>query len=336
MFPLANAQIPPSPRRIELRYSAPYFGTPERVRVRYRLAGVDETWVNAGTERAATFARLPAGRYQFEVGSTDAEGHWQPAIASVAFTVRAAWWEMLWFRIGLAIVAAVLIAATVRIVVKRRMRRRLLAIQQEHALERERIRIARDMHDQLGANLTQIGIASQLARLDPAGGRGHVDEIATIARDTVESLDEIVWAVNPRYDTLASLLEYLGKFAVSFLSSSGIAVKVEIPHHLPARSLPSNVRHHLFLAVKEALNNVVKHAGATTVYLKVELTDDLLRVIVTDDGRGFQAATVQADANGLRNIRERMSEMGGACRIDGTPGAGTRVICELPVSTNGA
>lgn len=336
LLPLANAIVAPDPRRIEIRFTAPYFGTPERVQFRYRLSGVDDTWINAGSERAATFARLPPGHYRFEVAATDADGDWQPRVATIAFTVRAAWWETLGFRIGASLIAAAALAWLVRIIVKRRMRRRMLAIEQEHALERERIRIARDMHDELGANLTQIGIASQLAKLDPPGVSVHVEEIASIARSTVESLDEIVWAVNPRYDTLASLLEYLGKFAVSFLTSSGIAAKVDIPHNLPSQPLSSNVRHHLFLAVKEALNNVVKHAGASTVWLHAELADGLLRVIVSDDGRGFESGAVQADANGLRNMRERLAEVRGTCRIDGGPTTGTRVICELPLTASEA
>jgi signal transduction histidine kinase len=337
LLPLANPSVAPGPRRVELRFTAPYFGTPERVQFRYRLSGVDEMWVTAGSERAATFARLPAGHYRFEVSATDAEGEWQPRIASASFTVRPAWWETLWLRLAAGLAAAAALAWLVRFIVKRRLRERMRRLEQEHALERERIRIARDMHDQLGANLTQISIASQLVKLDPPDAvASHVEEIAAIARHTVEALDEIVWAVNPHHDTLASLVEYIGKFAVSFLTSSGLAAKVDIPHDLPPLPLGSNVRHHLFLAVKEALNNVVKHAGATTVYLKVEMTDHTLRVIVIDDGRGFSRDTVQADANGLRNMRERMAEICGECRIDGTPAHGTRVICELPLGTNGA
>lgn len=336
VVPLARGDVPPSTRRVEVRFTAPYFGTPERVQFRYRLSGLDETWVDTGGQRSATFARLPPGRYRFEVAATDGEGEWQRQTASLPFAVRAAWWETPWFKIAALSAAAGCLAWAVRAIVKRRLRARIQRLEQEHALERERIRIARDMHDQLGASLTQISIASQLAKLDASGAAGHVEEIATIARSTVDSLDEIVWAVNPRHDTLASLAEYLGKYTVSFLTGSGITARVDIPQDLPLKPLSSNVRHHLFLAVREALNNTVKHAGASTVWLQMKLSDGLLRVTLSDDGRGFSSAEVEADANGLRNIRERMAEVHGECRIDGSTARGTRVICELPLAGNGA
>lgn len=217
-------------------------------------------------------------------------------------------------------------------------RARELAAQRREfeAVKSERSRLARDMHDQLGASLTQIGLAAQLAKLDPPGAAAHMEEIAATARSTVESLDGIVWAVSPRHDTLASLVEYLAKFASGFLASSGIVAKIELPDDIPPRPLRSNVRHHLFLVVREALNNVVKHAGASTVSMRVELKDGLLRVVVADDGRGFDPGDVQADSNGVLNMRERMAEIGGQWQIAGEPGKGTRVSCEVRLSGNDA
>lgn len=210
-------------------------------------------------------------------------------------------------------------------------RERMAQRRASEAVLAERSRLARDMHDQLGANLTQISLASQLVKIEPPeAAAGHAAEISAVARETIESLDQIVWAINPRHDTLASLLEYLEKFAVKFLTDSGIAAKVEIPREVAPLPLGSNVRHHLFLVVREALNNIVKHAAATAAWLNVELNDGVLRVTVRDNGRGFQQADVQSDSNGLCNMRERMAEIGGECRIEGGDG-GTRVVVELPL-----
>ncbi|MEQ1859287.1 MAG: sensor histidine kinase [Chthoniobacteraceae bacterium] len=233
--------------------------------------------------------------------------------------------------IGSGAIVGIMLGALGRLHAQRR-RERAAQRRASEAVLAERSRLARDMHDQLGANLTQISISSQLVKLDPPGAvAGHAEEISAVARDTIESLDQIVWAVNPRHDTLASLIEYLDKFAVRFLTSSGIAAKVEIPHDLPPLPLGSNVRHHLFLVVREALNNVVKHAGASTVWLNVEMNGGVLRASVRDDGRGFQQSEVEADSNGLRNMRERMAEIGGDCRIDASSTAGTRIVFEWPL-----
>jgi len=205
-------------------------------------------------------------------------------------------------------------------------------LEQQHALERERARIARDMHDDLGASLTQITIASQLARLDPPEeASGHIDEIAAIAQRTVTALDEIVWAVNPRNDTLPALIGYLTQHAVDFLTAAEIACEVEIPESLPVCPLPAHSRHHLFLVVKETLNNVVKHAGASHVRFKVELPQGALRITIADNGCGFIAGSGRAGSDGLLNLRERMKELGGDCQIDSDPSRGTRIVFELPL-----
>lgn len=325
-------KLPPRPGPIRISYTLPHLSAPEHLVFRYRLVGWgEEEWISAGDQRMAAFTHLPPGDYRFEVAAAGPGGPWLPATASIGFTVRAAWWETRWFQLGLGVLGALLLALIVRFLVKRRMRARMLRLEQETALERERVRIARDMHDQLGANLTQITAMGELARLDPSAAvPGHIDEMVSIARGTVSSLDEIVWAVNPRYDTLFALIEYLGKFAVGFLSSAGIACEVDIPSDLPARFLGSSVRHDFFIVVKETLNNVVKHAGARSVTLKVEVTAGVLRVIVTDDGCGFAVGSEPDDSNGIRNLRERMAEAGGTYQIESSVGAGTRVVVELP------
>ncbi|MBW8781369.1 MAG: hypothetical protein JF599_05735 [Verrucomicrobia bacterium] len=324
--------IPPRSGPLEIRYTLAHLSAPERLRFRYRLSGLGSgAWVDAEHQRTALFTYLPPGDYRFEVAAAAADGPWLSTTASLAFTVRAAWWETNWFRAGVGLLGALALAALVRLGVRRRMRARMRTLEQESALERERTRIARDIHDELGANLTQIAGIGELARLDPPGAvAGHIDGIVSIARGTVSSLDEIVWAINPRYDTLFALIEYLGKFAVEFLSSAGIACEVDVSSDLPVRPLSSIVRHHLFTVVKETLNNVVKHAGARAVKLKIEVADGVLRVVVSDDGRGFVVGSEPEDSNGLYNLRERMAEAGGACRIDSRIGEGTRVTVELP------
>jgi signal transduction histidine kinase len=139
-----------------------------------------------------------------------------------------------------------------------------------------------------------------------------------------------VWAVNPRNDTLAHLVDYAGQFATGYLRAAGVRCLLDVPEELPVCEVSSDVRHNLFLVIKEALQNIVKHAGATEVWLRVVTNEKTLRIVVEDNGRGFGQTVDNPTADGLRNIRERASEIGGECRIESRPGSGTSVIVEIP------
>ena len=328
-------ELPPRAARLRINYSLPQAGTAERLRFRYRLlGGDDEGWVENGNLRVAAFPAPSAGAYRFEVVAGLDDGIWLPAGAGLDFTVRAAWWETTSARAGMILLGIAAVAGVVRGLVLWRVRARIRRLTQSRELERERARIARDMHDELGANLTHIEMIGEFADEEaPEVARERLREVAAIARQTVDSLDEIVWAVNPRYDTLSALVEYLGMFAASFLASVKIRCKIELPEELPSRPLSAGVRYHLFLAVKESLNNAAKHAGAALVRLRVEWDGGRLRVEVADDGSGFDAeGASRAGSNGLLNLRERMAELRGECRIESAPGRGTRVVLELPLS----
>ena len=150
------------------------------------------------------------------------------------------------------------------------------------------------------------------------------------ARQAVKSLDEIVWAVNPRNDTLAHLIDYAGQFATDYLRDAGIRCLLDVPEQTPAREVPANVRHNVFLAVKEALQNIVKHARATEVWLRISASSNGLRIVVEDNGCGFDQPPEDAWADGLRNMRQRLTEVGGECRIQSRVGVGTAITVELP------
>ncbi len=223
--------------------------------------------------------------------------------------------------------------AIVRYVSFRRLRRRVQQLEQQTLLHKERARIAKDIHDDLGANLTQITLLSELARQDmstPEKAGAHVEKISATARQVMKSLDEIVWAVNPRNDTLPHLVDYLGQFTIDFLRAPGIRCRLDLPEHPPVINVPADIRHNLFLAVKEALNNIVKHAGAREVHLAVNVSNGTLHVSVKDDGQGFEQSPDNAWADGLRNMRQRMDEIGGDCAIESHAGTGTTITFNVP------
>jgi len=221
----------------------------------------------------------------------------------------------------------------VRIISFRRLHHRLRILEQQEALHRERARIAKDIHDDVGANLTQIALLGELAqqdRTEPDKAADRMGKISGTARQAIKSLDEIVWAVNPRNDTLAHLIDYAGQFAVDFLRSAGIRCRLDFPEQPPARELSTDLRHNLFLVIKEALNNVAKHARATEVWLRASVTPDALKVVIEDNGCGFEKMPDDAISDGLRNMRQRMEDIGGECRIESEPGGGTKVLVHLP------
>ena len=228
--------------------------------------------------------------------------------------------------------------AIVRYISFRRLHRRLRVLEQQAALQKERARIAKDIHDDLGANLTQIAFLGELAqqdRAEPEKVTERVGQISGTARQAIKSLDEIVWAVNPRNDTLAHLVDYAGQYAVDYLRTAGIRCRLDFPEQSPTRELSTDLRHNLFLVFKEALHNIVKHAHATEVWLRARFSDQSLDMVIEDNGSGFNQPPDNAFADGLRNMRERMSDIGGECHFESRPGGGTRVILHLPWPTEG-
>ena len=158
----------------------------------------------------------------------------------------------------------------------------------------------------------------------------RIGKISTSARQAVKSLDEIVWAVNPRNDTLAHLLDYAGQFAVDYLRLIGVRCRLDFPGEIPERELSTDLRHNLFLAIKEALHNIFKHANATEVWMRVTVDAAALQIVVEDNGCGFATTPDDALADGLRNMKQRMADIGGGFRAESAPGAGTKIFLSLP------
>ena len=337
--PASVLQIPPGKQRFELRYTRLSFAAPDKVRFKYKLEGLESEWQDAGTKRVVAYSYLPPGTYNFRVIAGNNDDVWNEEGASLSFRVLPHVWQTWWFKLALALAAAGAVAALAVSVTRLRVRRKLEQLERQRALERERARIARDIHDDLGASLTRITLLSQSVRSELESGHragADLDQIYSTARELTRSMDEIVWAVNPRHDTLDSLVTYLGRFAQHFLNAAGVRCRLDAPLDLPALALTADIRHNVFLAFKEALHNVVKHAQATEVRLALELRPEGFMLVIADNGRGFtwppgqNPATAPADGqrsasgNGLTNMQKRLEEIGGGCAWDTAPGEGTR------------
>lgn len=332
-------KIPPGRQRVEIRYTALSFAAPDQVRFRYRLEELETDWVEAGTRRVAEYSYLPPGVYTFRVVACNNDDVWSSTGASLEFEVLPQPWQTWWFR-ALGIAAAALLLGLVGYAASRhRVRRKLELLERQRALERERARIARDIHDDLGASLTRISMLSQSVRaeVEPQPQvAADADQIYRTARELTRAMDEIVWAVNPRHDTLDSLVSYLGRYAQTFLASPGMRCRLDVPISLPNWPLTSEIRHNVFLAFKEALHNVVKHAKATEVRITLELGAASFVLSVSDNGLGFAPDTQHQEGriqtgNGLPNMRKRIEEIGGKIDWVSAPGEGTKVRMAVPV-----
>jgi signal transduction histidine kinase len=336
----SGLQIEPGQQRFMIRSAALSFDAPKKVRFKYKLEGFDHDWSEPSAERETSYSYLPPGTYAFRVKACNNDNVWNEQGASLTFTVLPRFYQTWFFQVAMVMLGAAAGGAGVMWISRRRIRRRLEQLERQRAVERERARIARDIHDDLGASLTRISMLSQSVRSEvdsvPQAAE-DIDRIYSTARELTRAMDEIVWAVNPKHDTLDSLVTYLGRYAQHFVSSASIRCRIDVPLHLPAWSLTAEIRHNLFLAFKEGLNNALKHAQASEVRIALELEKKGFTLLVADNGRGFDVSQFEAGAvderngfrgdrgNGLGNMRLRLEEIGGSCEWETAPGEGTRV-----------
>jgi signal transduction histidine kinase len=239
-------------------------------------------------------------------------------------------WQTWWFITLTAITLLVGVGTTVRIIEKKKFQLQLQRAESESALERERARIAQDLHDDLGSSLTRISLLSGLLRADkdnPDQVAAHAGKLSLSADQTVRALEEIVWAVRPGSDTLQSLVDYITHFAGELFEGGPTRCRLDVPDELPVQPLPPDVRHNIFLIVKEALTNILKHAGAAEVHLQIKVTPQTLEIVIADNGKGFDtnAAVVDGLGNGLGNMKRRAEAVGGKLSLTSAPGQGARM-----------
>jgi signal transduction histidine kinase len=267
--------------------------------------------------------------------------------ADIRVLARSPWWNLRRVLILAAILGALLCLVLIwNKELHRKVQERTLQLEREirnrqhaelqRAAEAERSRIARDLHDELGAGLTEVSLLASTGFSEFRGQKSGDDRFSTIAekaRALVSRLDVIVWAIDPTRNSLQSFADYVSSYANEFLAASGVVCRLKIPIECKAISLSGTARHNLFLAIKESLNNIIRHAGATEVELQLVQLDHRLEITVIDNGRGFERASA-GDRHGLANIEHRLAALRGECRIESSPGKGTKIQLIVPLSGN--
>ncbi len=325
--------VPAGARWIELTLKFTPAGVPEDLPLRWRLRGYHADWQGA-EGLAIGLSCPPPGRYVFEAQARHTDREWDSAIFSLPMKVTAHFWQTVGFRAVVIAAALAGLAWLLRHFARRRLALRMALLEAEAALDEERDRIARDMHDEVGARLSQLAILQEIFGREyqlPDAAQTGLRQLTDIARQAVASLDEVVWTVNPRNDTLASLAEYLAQCATSYLGPLEITCHVDAPLDWPEIEIRAQARHNLVLALKEALQNVVKHARASEVTLTLRHEPPHLLIRLLDDGAGLPTDPGGAGRDGLANMRTRLESIGGTCSVRRREKGGTEVEMRAPL-----
>jgi signal transduction histidine kinase len=305
----------PTQDQIEFGFAALQFHSSEHLLYQYRLEGSRSTgWSAPSSSRAVNFSSLPPGSYRFEVRTALASA----GIAAVRFRILPPIWATWWFLTGTMVIVSACIYGFYRY----RLR---LVLEREHL----RMRIATDLHDDIGSSLSQIAMLSDLARRSENGDvpPGPLGEISGISRELVGTMSDIVWAVNPNNDWLSNLASRIRRFATDLLGARGIDLRFEGPAGSLDINTDAEVRRQVYLIFKEGIHNIARHSGASKVEIYLVLNGDTLFLQLTDNGKGFDP-TAGADGNGLPSMRKRAAHLGGKLRIVSQPGAGATLSLE--------
>lgn len=286
-----------------------------------------------GTIRQANYGSLVAGKYKFEVHGVDVMGKPTGAVASVAVFVPKPFWKTTWFW-GVAVIFFTMsLIGISRYFVWQRMRREMARLKQQRVLEQERLRIAHDIHDDLGARVTQISLLSAMSQDNatfPEKARADFGKVSQMSRELVSALYETVWAVNPENDHLEALGNYLCQMVNQLCERTSLRCRFSVPSLPHEVQVSSQTRHNISMAVKEAVHNVIKHAHATEVTIRLAFSHGFLDIWVEDNGAGFQPETASG-GHGLTNMKKRLTNIGGHCFIESQPGKGTTVRMRLSI-----
>jgi signal transduction histidine kinase/ligand-binding sensor domain-containing protein len=317
---LDRLELGPGDSTLAIEFVAVDLSSAPARRFEYRLEGLEPDWIDTDGARVARYAGLAPGDYRFRVRAANRDGVWTASPAALAIRVAPPYWATAWFRLAVVLT----VAAALALLYRWRVRHLI-------ELERMRLRIAGDLHDELGSDLSGIALASSRlgARASIAeADRRRLSEIEEASLRVMRGLRDIVWYVDPEHDTLESTARRMRSVARDLLPD----VELSFVERLgDGGGIEMSTRRQVFLVFKELVHNVARHARARTVEVGLEVADGELRLRVADDGRGFDPAAA-SDGSGLASLRRRARQVAGRLEIDSRPGAGTRALLVVPMT----
>ncbi|GAB3426622.1 ligand-binding sensor domain-containing protein [Niabella aquatica] len=297
----------------------------------YRLKGYEDRWITAYNIPEARYSKIPPGRYIFEIKSANSEGIWSASQPLLTITITPPFWRTWWFKIIAIVLLSGLVLSGFKYYLKRRLEKQRRIIEKQLAVNNERLRISRDMHDELGTGLSKIALLSELGKNSGTqeGGSKIINEISATSRGLADKMGEIIWTLNPHNDTLGNLAAYLNEYISETTEPLSIEVAFNFPAIIPDISLGHRHRQQLMLVTKEALNNALKYAEATKITFSLFADDRQIVFSLKDNGKGFDADSIihpkNGKRNGLGNIKARMESINGSLRLTTSKGTGTEV-----------
>lgn len=319
---LSGLVLRPNQSQVQIEFASLNFAAGENIRYQFKLEGANTDWSAPSDLRVVNYPGLTPGSYRFLVRAINSEGVVSPVPAAVGWRLLPPLWRRWWFLtiIGLIFFAVVLQAYRYRV-------RHLLE------LERVRTRIATDLHDDIGSSLTQIAIMSEVVRKqsEDSTAAGPLEHIADLSRELVDSMSDIVWAINPKRDQLGDLTQRMRRFAGVVLEAADVELDFRASPEWADTALTADLRREVFLIFKESVNNIVRHAKCRHVKVAVDLSRGQLRVGLHDDGRGFHKEENEGQGHGLSSMRARAGRLGGTLEIASVPDQGTTVTLSVPL-----
>lgn len=327
------------------------FRAGETLRYQYKLEGADSEWSTPTEQRSVTFAKLQPSSYRFLVRAVNSENVASETPAIVTFRILPPIWQRWWFILLVMITVIVLVALVFRYRTARLREINAALAEAQIAeekvrqsreerlidLETVRSRIATDLHDDIGASLTQIAVLSEVAQTQAKNGdkghQPHLKRISDVSNELVGTMSDIVWSINPSKDHLSDLSQRMRRFAADILASRSIRFHYHGNDDVAETVINSNIRREVFLIFKESINNIVKHANAQNVWVDLNVVAGNLKLTIRDDGTGFDTSveSENMNGNGLTSMRRRSKEMGGVFDVRSRPGEPTTVLVSFPV-----
>ncbi|WP_461400555.1 sensor histidine kinase [Flavitalea sp.] len=302
---------------------------PQNIKYQFQLVGLDKTKSVLTTYSTASYGNLSPGKYTFKVRAMNYRGDWSNEYSYV-FTIRPPWWQTFWFRTFALIAFAVAVYFVSRSVSRYQLRKKQRLLENELLLQNERQRISSDLHDEIGSTLSSISIYTGLAKKETNKDL-YLDSISTNVNEVVGKLDDLVWRINPKYDTIGSVIYRIMAYAEPLANSKKIFFSVQEDADSKTQKFSADTKHHLYMILKELVNNAVKHSGCDSIKISFFRQSGYLQISVADNGKGFDPATSNMQRNGLENIKHRIHSVNGSLTINSGNDGGVNISIRIPL-----
>ncbi|MCD6012838.1 MAG: histidine kinase [Flavipsychrobacter sp.] len=315
-------ELPYKKNTVSFSLRALEFTRPDQNHFAYMLVGLDKDWVYTANDRVR-YSNLRPGEYTFMLKASNNEGVWNEEPLTMKIIIHPPFWETWWFRLLSVIVAVAVAVLSIRLYVRQKVRARTRELEKQQLLYKERLRISKDVHDDLGSGLSKISLMAELAKKKVAGDanlKEDIQHISSTSKELVDNMRDLIWVLNPENTTLEQLVARLREYCADYLEHMPIDVTLRFPDIVPQMRILREAQRNIFLTSKEAINNCIKHAQANQISISLAVDNNLLNIRVQDNGKGFDMTHLKGRGNGLRNMKQRIEQIGGAFNIASVPG----------------